>query len=145
MEERTMDLNYGSGYGDGSGYGYGFGNGYGYGDKLLAIKLEYNQEKLTNWYLKEQNSEVRAKIISKIGLEPILAKTKAKVIDSKTMEVGGYYELFECDLFWEKRKFLKMLNPSTKIYHMEWVKPDTNSVEEALKWRNHGYLPDDIS
>ena len=100
---------------------------------------------MVSWYLKEENAEVRAKIISKIGLEPILTKIKAKVIDSKTMEVGGHYELFECKLFGQKRTFLKMLNPSTKIYHMEWVKPGITLVEEAIKWRNHGYLPDDIS
>lgn len=109
---------------------YGLGDGYGSGKSdstwaVEAVELEHDQEKLTNWYLKETNAE--------------------KVVDSKNLEVGGYYELYECELHGQKRKLLKMTNPSTGIFHMEWVPIDINSVVEALKWRNYGYLPDDIS
>lgn len=157
--DRYLEDGSGSGHGYGSpaghGFGYGFGNAYGnlggYGDgsgesdKIFAVEIESNAEKLIGWYFKEVNAEVRAKIAQRVGVGKILERVHAEKIDEKELTAGGKYELYKCKMFGRKRVFLKMTNPSTGTVHMEYVPPRIRSVERALKWRNEGYLPDEIS
>jgi hypothetical protein len=82
--------------------------------------------------LKEINTEVRREIVRKIGIERVCDKLNAKCIDK-----NGNYELLMLDLGDKRtRPYLKMLNPSIGIYHIEGVHPDCDTVEKALNWRN---------
>lgn len=82
--------------------------------------------------LKEKNAEIRREIVRKIGIERIVQKLGAEVIDKQ-----GEYELLLLDLKdGRKREFLKMKNPSIGVYHIEGVPPGTKTVVEALKFRN---------
>ena len=82
--------------------------------------------------LKEINAEVRREIVRKIGMERIIHKLGAEVLDKQ-----GDYELLLLDLKdGRKREYLKMLNPSIKVWHIEGVPPGTKTVAQALAWRN---------
>ena len=84
--------------------------------------------------LKEQNTEVRREIVRKIGIEKILFELKAKVLDDKGSE--GYC-LYNLDLGDERvRPYLRMFNPSEKVWHLEGVSPEITTVEQALEFRN---------
>ena len=86
-----------------------------------------------NLILKEKNSEIRRELVRKIGIERICKDLKAKCIDRK-----DNYELLNLDLGENNLKpYLKMINPSLKVYHIEGVHPDCNTVEKALIWRNN--------
>lgn len=134
-------------------FGYGEGDIYGGTKRIMPsskvrlwwVKIERSTELLKRHYLKEPNAEIRSRIIEKIGLEPIIVDLKPKLLDRRESSVGGIYELYEIILHHETRLFLKMINPSTGIFHAEWVHPNVETVEEALLWRNGGVLPDNIS
>ena len=82
--------------------------------------------------LKEKNAEIRREIVRKIGIERVVLKLGAQVIDKQ-----GDYELLLLDLKdGRKREFLKMKNPSIATWHIEGVKPGITTVKEALAWRN---------
>jgi hypothetical protein len=87
----------------------------------------------TDLFIKERNAEVRREILRKIGVERMVTKLGAKVIDKE-----GDYELLEVDLGGETKVWpcLKMKNPSIGVYHMEWVAQECRTVADALKWRN---------
>ena len=91
-------------------------------------------EKLsTDLFVTERNAEVRREILRKIGVERLVQKLEAKVIDKE-----GDYELLEVDLKGATGVWpcLKMKNPSIGVYHMEWVDVSCRTVSAALKWRN---------
>lgn len=82
--------------------------------------------------LKEVNAEVRREIVRKVGIERVVQKLGAEVLDK---EDG--YELLLLDLKdGRKREYLKMKNPSIGVFHIEGVKPGTTTVKQALAWRN---------
>jgi len=82
--------------------------------------------------LKEKNAEVRREVVRKIGIERVCTK-----LNSKTIDVDGDYQLLVLDPGDNNRRpYLKMLNPSIGVYHVEGVPPEIKTVEEALKWRN---------
>jgi len=82
--------------------------------------------------LREKNAEVRREIVRKIGIERVVQKLGAKVIDKQ-----GDYELLLLDLQdGRMRPYLKMRNPSIGTYHLEGVPPGIKTVQEALAWRN---------
>jgi hypothetical protein len=82
--------------------------------------------------LKEKNAEVRREIVRKIGIERVCFKLNAICIDKQ-----GEYELLMLNLGDNRnRPYLKMLNPSIGVYHIEGVHPDCTTVEKALNWRN---------
>lgn len=83
--------------------------------------------------LKEKNAEVRREIVRKVGIERVVAKLGAEVLDKQ-----GEYELLLLDLKdGRKREFLKMKNPSLKgVFHIEGVPPGTKTIKEALMFRN---------
>ena len=82
--------------------------------------------------IKEQNAEVRREIVRKIGIERIVQKLGAEVLDR-----SGDYELVTLGIGdGRRREFLKMKNPSIGVYHIEGVPPGTKTVAEALTFRN---------
>jgi len=85
-------------------------------------------------FLKETNVEVRREIVRKIGIENILNKLNAKILDDKGVE--GYC-LYALDLGdGRQRPYLRMFNPSEKVWHIEGVPPEITTVEQALESRN---------
>ena len=81
-----------------------------------------------------KNADVRREIVRKIGNEKICSDLNAICVDKSA---DGMYELLQLDLKdGRKRPFLKMINPSIGIYHIEGVHPDCKSVNEALNFRN---------
>lgn len=83
--------------------------------------------------LKEKNVEVRRELLRKVGVERAMDSLPHKLLDKKEN-----YELYSIDLSDEIKdaRYLKMLNPSIGVYHLEGVDPGISTVEEALKWRN---------
>src|SRR3990167_5042032 len=80
---------------------------------------------------KEQNAEIRREIVRKIGMERIILKCGATVLDKK-----GDYELLAFDIGDGRiRPYLKMKNPSIFTWHVEGVAPGIKTVDEALTWR----------
>ena len=80
----------------------------------------------------ERNAEVRREIVRKIGLERLCNTLDAKCIDKQEN-----YELLVLNLKdGQRRPFLKMVNPSIGVYHIEGVPPNIATVQQALKWRN---------
>ena len=79
-----------------------------------------------------ENAEVRREFVRKVGLERILYKMKARILDKQ-----GDYELVLLELGDDRRRpYLKMLNPSIGVWHAEGVLPICKTVAEALAWRN---------
>jgi hypothetical protein len=74
----------------------------------------------------ETNVEIRREIVRKIGIEKICKDLHAKKIDNK-----DNYEL----LLLDNRPYLKMLNPSIGVYHIEGVPLECKTVEDALNSR----------
>lgn len=81
--------------------------------------------------LTEKNAEIRREIVRKIGIERVIKKLGAKVIDSEED-----YDLLNFNVLGEERIYLKMKNPSIGTYHIEGVHPSCKTVEDALSWRN---------
>lgn len=82
--------------------------------------------------LTERNAEIRRELVRKIGIERIIEKLGAEVIDSQ-----GNYDLLLLDIGDNnKRPYLKMKNPSIGTYHVEGVEPRIRTVKDALIWRN---------
>jgi hypothetical protein len=102
----------------------------------VRVKKEYA---VTPWdqldpqsVIKETNAEVRRELVRKIGIERVVKKLGAKVVDKEES-----YELLLLDIGDEnKRPYLKMINPSTGTYHIEGVPPGTKTVKDAIAWRN---------
>lgn len=93
-----------------------------------------------NIMLKERNAEVRREIVRKIGIERVIEKLGAEVIDKDKKQVAGVEHEYELLLFDigndNKCPYLKMINPSIGTYHIEGVHPDCKTVSDALAWRN---------
>jgi len=82
--------------------------------------------------LKQQNADIRREIVRKIGIERVLKGTNAKVVDK-----WSNYELLMLDLKdGRRRPYLKMINPSIGVTHVEGVEPNIKTVRAALAWRN---------
>jgi len=89
--------------------------------------------------MSETNVEVRRELIRKIGIETLMNNLPHKLLDMR-----GNYELYSIELSPEIKdaKFLKMINPSIGVYHVEGVAPEIKTVSEALKWRNQQMFED---
>jgi len=87
------------------------------------------------------NVEQRRVILERLGPKSIVRTLGAKTIDTQ-----GDYKLLEVEIpvwnGWSSSrracKFLQMKNPSMDDYHLEGVDNSCNTVEDAIKWRNHG-------
>jgi hypothetical protein len=84
-----------------------------------------------------KNAEVRREFVRKVGIERICLALGTKVMDKQKD-----YELHEIDLGGETGKwpYLKMLNPSIGVWHMECVDKTCRTVKDAITWRNQSDL-----
>jgi len=83
-------------------------------------------------FAKIDNVEVRREFVRKLGVERLIQKLGAKEIDKE-----GDYSVLEVDLgdqvgAW---RYLKMLNPSLGVWHMECVGRDCSTVRDAINFR----------
>ena len=99
--------------------------------------------------LAETNADVRRELIRKVGVERMLSKLSHKVLDRKRGYRGEssiistnpnepvMYELLSVRLSDEvtDARFLKMINPSIGVFHVEGVAPECSTVQEANNWR----------
>jgi hypothetical protein len=78
------------------------------------------------------NAEQRRELIRKVGVERMLIALK-----SVSLDVDGTYELLSVNLGGEvtDARYLKMLNPSIGVWHLEGVDPKCKTVQAALNWR----------
>jgi len=84
-------------------------------------------------FAKITNAEVRREFVRKVGIERICNTLGGKVLDKQ-----DNYELHEIDLGGTTGKwpYLKMLNPSIGVWHMECVDKTCKSVKDAIRFRN---------
>jgi len=81
---------------------------------------------------KETNAQVRQVMVERIGIERVCQLFHACALDKQ-----GTYELLVLDLGdGRKRPYLKMLNPSIGVWHVEGVAPNITTVQAALNFRN---------
>jgi hypothetical protein len=83
--------------------------------------------------LKEKNVDRRRELIRKVGIERLIGNLPHRILDTQ-----GDYSLLSVDLSDTLKdcRYLKMLNPSIKIWHVEGVeRTDPATVQEALNWR----------
>lgn len=83
------------------------------------------------------NVEIRREFVRKVGVERICSEMGTVVLDKV-----GDYELHEVDLKGTTGKwpYLKMLNPSIGVWHMECVDRSCSTVRDAIKWRNQSEI-----
>jgi len=80
----------------------------------------------------ESNAQVRQVMVERIGIERVCQMFNAVCLDKQ-----GTYELLSLDLGdGRKRPYLKMINPSIGVWHVEGVVPTVKTVQEALNFRN---------
>lgn len=88
---------------------------------------------------KETNAQVRQVMVERIGIERVCQLFRAETVDQR-----GDYALLLLDLGdGRKRPYLKMLNPSIGVWHVEGVAPNIKTVQAALNFRN-GLTPKQI-
>ena len=82
-----------------------------------------------------ENVEVRREFVRKVGVERICNELGSKILDKSP---DGTYELHEIDLGGKTGKwpYLKMLNPSIGVYHMECVEKTCKTIKDAITFRN---------
>ena len=104
-------------------------NGVDVGENIVTTPAEKLDAKLV---LTSKNAEVRREIVRKMGIELVCQRLGARCVDKV-----GDYELLMLDLGDKRsRPYLKMLNPSIGVYHVEGVAPECDTVRKALAWRN---------
>lgn len=100
-------------------------------------------------YLQESNADVKAEFVRKAGIERFLELGKLVDSHSNTKYKGKDYEWWHKSEYelWDMSKlfssldyapYLKMLNPTTKVWHMEGVSPACRTLKEAIKERFGG-------
>jgi len=88
--------------------------------------------------MKEINVEVRRELIRKMGVELLLSSLPHRILDTK-----GNYQVLSVDFpdLLQDARYLKMLNPSIGVWHMEGVERECDTVQKALNWRAQSILP----
>lgn len=106
------------------------------------------EEKMNlEYYNTIKNADVKAEFVRKVGVERFL--DKGKLMDTYENYSGDEYQLWQKSQYqlWDMSflfeglsyaPFLKMLNQSVGIWHMEGVSPQCRNLEEALKERLGG-------
>ena len=86
--------------------------------------------------LQEPNVDRRRELIRKVGIERMLSK-----LPHKSLEQRGTYELLSIRLSDEipDARYLRMVNPSVGVFHLEAVDPSCNTITESLNWRNSNW------
>lgn len=85
-----------------------------------------------------RNVDLRREMIRKKGTEQLLDGLFHRVLDTQ-----GNYSLLAVMLGNDTHSacnFLKMLNPSIGVWHMEGVPNNIRTVRDALLWRNNGWF-----
>ena len=87
--------------------------------------------------LAETNVEVRRELLRKVGVERFLEVAKHEVLNTQEN-----YSLLEIELHPDtpKVRYLKMQNPSIKVWHVEKVNKKCQTVQEAINWRASALL-----
>lgn len=82
--------------------------------------------------LSEANVDIRRELIRRMGIELLLSNLPHRVLSK-----SGDYELLSVDFpgLLTDARYLKMLNPSIGVWHMEGVERTCNTVQDALNWR----------
>jgi hypothetical protein len=80
------------------------------------------------------NVEVRREFVRKVGAEKLLQDLGSTLLDKQ-----GDYELHSIDLGGTTKHwpYLKMLNPSIGVWHIEAVDKACKTVTQALAWRDN--------
>ena len=88
---------------------------------------------------KEKNVEIRRELLRKVGIEQVMNELPHKLLDKV-----DNYELYSIDLADEVKdaRYLKMLNPSIHVWHVEAVGPEVLTVKDAKLWRNNHMFED---
>ena len=90
--------------------------------------------------IKETNAEVRKEIIRKVGMNRILQKLQAKLLDS-----WREYELYRIEnIDIEPVHILKMKCPSKDLIYSLRVPPDIHKAYEARVWISNGKKPEEF-
>lgn len=95
----------------------------------------------SDWLLIEQNSEVRRRLIQKIGYEKILRDLQSTELDRwqeyTLLRINSSVDI-------EPIHLLKMICPSTLHIHVLRVPPTMTSAREAIRWVNGGIDPEEF-
>ena len=83
-------------------------------------------------FAKIDNVEIRREFVRKVGVERIVQEMGGQRLDAV-----GDYELIEVDLGGStgRHPYLKMLNPSIGVWHLECVERTCRTVQQALNFR----------
>lgn len=83
-------------------------------------------------FSKIANVEVRREFVRKVGIERLVTKLGARTIDKQ-----GDYEVIMVDLGGRigEWPYLKMLNPSVGVWHLECIDSRCTTVQEAINFR----------
>lgn len=129
-------------------YADGWGNYFLNGIKVPEYLVMTDAEDLDiNFFLKESNADVKAEFVRKYGVERMAHL--GKMVDSyekypeKTHSWWhkSQYELWDLKALFpglDYQPFVKMLNQTTGIWHMEAVSPECRTLAQALKERFGG-------
>jgi hypothetical protein len=107
---------------------------------VITCKAKDMEKRKTAFF--RLNVEQRRVVLERLGPKSIIRSLGAKTIDTQ-----GDYKLLEVEIPvaspWggttrRACKFLQMKNPSMDDHHLEGVDNSCKTVEEAIKWRNHG-------
>jgi hypothetical protein len=111
------------------GWGVHFLNGVSIPSGLVMARAEELDPKTI---LTQNNVEVRRELLRKVGIERFLNVAPHRVLDTR-----NDYALLSVELTPEIRdaRFLKMLNPSIGVWHVEGVAPECETVQHALNYR----------
>jgi hypothetical protein len=81
----------------------------------------------------------RMVLLSEVG---ILRLAQAGVVKFHTRAKSGHYALLDTNFGhgYPTVHYLKMRNPSTGEIHIEGLPTEFATIDEALRWRNHGWF-----
>ena len=91
----------------------------------------------------ESNAQVRQVMVERVGIERVCAIIGAKTLDTKTIRIGDQlhpYELLDLVVGTVRARYLKMVNPSMGVYHLEPVQEMPTTVEQALHLRKPNWM-----
>lgn len=102
----------------------------------------HSQQWQAQWFLEEDNAELRRVLIQGIGYSRICQELQAVELDS-----WQEYTLLKIDLDVDVEPIylLKMICPSTSYIHALRVPPNMTSAREAICWVNWGVDPEEFS
>jgi hypothetical protein len=107
----------------------------GVGVPQYLVETKWNELDCTV-FLKEPNAEVRREFVRKAGIEKVCKDLNAKVISKGFDQAGQPCELLLLDLKdGRERPYIKLLNPSMGIYHIEGVPTECKTLEQAFNSR----------